>query len=185
LIGLDVDGDGRKDLVSADPENRATVFLNQGGGTFVSRSYCVGSEAMSVAPADFNGDGKMDLAVACNGATPGYVAVLAGSGDSLFVGDDCPEFPEPPVLSLALVPNPTRGSFHVGFSLRESGLVEIAVFDVEGRRVAAIPKRIYSAGVGQVAFNGSDWIRSGNAGVFFVRVTSKAGTTLGKIVLLR
>src|SRR5205807_10403528 len=72
-----------------DPRDRGTVsiLLGRGDGTFqAARSYPV-AYAASVAVGDFNGDGKLDLAVANYGTPPDYVgtvSVLLGKGDGTF-----------------------------------------------------------------------------------------------------
>jgi hypothetical protein len=91
----DFNGDGKIDLVAANFDNGAgntvSVLLGNGDGTFgTQKSYTTGSGADSVAVADLNGDGKLDLAVAdcgaCNpsGSVPDMVSVLLGNGDGTF-----------------------------------------------------------------------------------------------------
>jgi hypothetical protein len=100
----DVNGDGIPDLVvanSSDPQGGPTaatvgVMLGNGDGTFqpVVLYNSGGFDALSVAVADVNGDGKLDLVVAnqCSGSnfcatqpTPtGIVGVLQGNGDGTF-----------------------------------------------------------------------------------------------------
>jgi hypothetical protein len=46
--------------------------------------YIIGTESISVAAADFNGDGKIDLVVGNFSTTDGYAAVLLGNGDGTF-----------------------------------------------------------------------------------------------------
>lgn len=81
LAVADFNRDGIADLVSANLHNdTVSVFLGNGNGTF---SLAPGSpvsvpvEPWSVAVADFNGDGKLDVAI---GSYGGGVAVLIGDG---------------------------------------------------------------------------------------------------------
>jgi hypothetical protein len=85
----DLNADGAPDLVAATFDNNVSVFLNAGDGTFkpaaTYSSYTtssVATETDSAAIADFNGDGKPDLAVANWGTS--NVSVLLGNGDGTF-----------------------------------------------------------------------------------------------------
>ena len=101
----DVNGDGKLDLVAADECGHfdgscstalVGVLLGNGNGSFqpVVTYEAGGSSARSIAVADFNHDGKLDLVVAlcatvtspCSrGGVPGsLVAVLLGNGDGSF-----------------------------------------------------------------------------------------------------
>jgi hypothetical protein len=62
--------------------DNVSVLLGNGDGTFqAARNYAAGSFPFSMAVGDFNGDGRLDLAVA--GA--GGVRVLLGNGDGSFL----------------------------------------------------------------------------------------------------
>jgi hypothetical protein len=93
----DFNGDGRLDLAVAStfqvqPGSSVSVLLGNGDGTFkVPVGYAAGEQSVSVAVADFNGDGKLDLLVAnsviCYGTdciTPGTLDVLLGNGNGTF-----------------------------------------------------------------------------------------------------
>jgi hypothetical protein len=94
----DFNGDGIVDLAVANylyPHSTVSILLGKGDGTFgAAQSYAVGvvlgggDYATSVAVADFNGDGRLDLAVASSErdalASAGFVSVLFGNGDGTF-----------------------------------------------------------------------------------------------------
>ena len=83
----DFNGDGHLDLVVANSSSNnsnkiASIILGNGDGTFQPPvAYTVGRGPYSVAVADFNGDGALDVAVAiANRAT----TVMYGRGDGTF-----------------------------------------------------------------------------------------------------
>jgi len=83
----DFTDDGIPDLATANAvDNTVTILLGNGNGTFSqaanSPRRVVGSSPSSVAAADFNRDGKLDLVVAVVG--PNDVSILLGNGDGTF-----------------------------------------------------------------------------------------------------
>ncbi len=88
----DFNGDGILDAaVTNIPPGGATggtvsILLGAGGGVFKSpTTYATDSLSESIAAADFNGDGKLDLVVANSGLSgPADISVLFGNGDGTF-----------------------------------------------------------------------------------------------------
>jgi hypothetical protein len=104
LAAADINGDGKLDLVVPTGGFSAgvSVLLGNGDGTFgtpiIYSSSALSPYSTSLAVADFNGDGKLDLALTDYGGPTNAVAILLGNGDGTFQN--------PPLLySAGLYPN--------------------------------------------------------------------------------
>jgi hypothetical protein len=90
----DFNGDGNQDLAIANlNSSNVEILLGDGKGNFneaKNAPVAVGNQPTSVATADFNGDGKADLAVT-NGSD-GTVTILLGNGDGTFTAAACSPF---------------------------------------------------------------------------------------------
>src|ERR1039458_6743249 len=89
VAAADFNHDGKTDLVTVNVGATSTtpgtvsVLLGNGNGTFQSAvPYTVGDQPSSVAIADFNGDGKLDLAVPNRNTAS--ISLLLGNGDGTF-----------------------------------------------------------------------------------------------------
>ena len=91
LFTHDFNGDGRIDLavlntefdfqLPVQPPPRLAILLGRGDGTFTlsPATYPLGVGAHSIAGADFNGDGRLDLAIASSNSS--NITVLTSNGD--------------------------------------------------------------------------------------------------------
>ena len=103
-----MNGDGILDIVSTDLNlDQVTsggivrVFLGKGDGTFAKAvNYVAGNNLSSLALADFNGDGHIDIAVA--DVSSSNVAILLNKGDGTFAAPvNYPSGPNPYSLGTA------------------------------------------------------------------------------------
>ncbi|HET7286770.1 MAG TPA: FG-GAP-like repeat-containing protein, partial [Pyrinomonadaceae bacterium] len=82
-IVADLNGDGVPDLAGVGL-NSATVMLGSGSGTFSPKvEFPAGGPAQDLAAGDFNGDGRVDLAVSINDPAIS-LSLLTGNGDGTF-----------------------------------------------------------------------------------------------------
>jgi hypothetical protein len=82
----DFNNDGKPDLAVTTSANTVDISLGNGDGSFAtykSIATGTGTTPESVAVADLDGDGNLDLVVACYGANA--VGVLLGNGDGTFL----------------------------------------------------------------------------------------------------
>jgi FG-GAP-like repeat len=90
VIAGDFNGDGNTDLAVSNFGNldtnaggNITILLGKGDGTFTTGATAnAGVTPVSMYAADFNGDGKLDLAAA--NLTVGSISVMLGNGDGTF-----------------------------------------------------------------------------------------------------
>jgi hypothetical protein len=87
MAGADFDGDGHLDLAMTHPGlggggNTVSILLGRGDLSFQSAPTVFVPSPAAIVAADFNGDGRPDLAVTSDGA--GAVWILLGRGDGTF-----------------------------------------------------------------------------------------------------
>ncbi len=91
-----------------------------------------------------------------------------------------------PGLDLHVWPNPFNPRTTVHFNLEDAAVVDLSVFDSNGRRVGELASRHYSAGSHQLTWDAKD--KRGEAlpsGVYMLRVQGNGLMEMKKVVLLR
>ncbi len=92
----------------------------------------------------------------------------------------------PGATRLQVQPNPfTRGA-HISFSLARPGLVDLAVYDVSGRRVVRLAAGTLPAGLQELSWDGRlDGGAPAAAGVYLLRLQAEGRELVSKSILLR
>ena len=208
-------GTGAQTLVAADPlfyfpqevacvggdsvwiVNKGRTLRSIGGALTITRlSDGVTAEA-PVGFFDSQGIARFSNSVAYSGCQPvsgdcqyPYVAVY-GSGAALgnYMGTLAvvPEREVPKTTAFArALPNPFAGSTTLSFSLAKTGTVELAIYSVDGRRVATLENGTLPAGPHNATWNGTDaGGRLVRPGVYYARLGSAEGRFARALVLIR
>jgi len=82
---------------------------------------------------------------------------------------------------IAARPNPFNASTAISFELRAASFVNLAIYDISGRRVATLVDGWREAGVHEVTFDGS----SLPSGIYIARLEAGGQTQVQKMVLMR
>ncbi len=89
-------------------------------------------------------------------------------------------------VGLSVRPNPFRGSCRITLAIREPTVVELIIFDVRGRRVAALHRGRLPVGSHALRWGGRDAQgRPVAPGIYFLRLETGAGIVAQKLVHVR
>ena len=180
VYAVDVDGDGDMDVLSASNEdNKIAWYENDGNQNFSTHIITTNADgAQSVHAVDVDGDGDMDVLSASQGDHK--VAWYENLSTVGFAPNDSEVIP----LAYRLYnnyPNPFNPSTIISYTLPQSGLVQLKVFDMLGCEVANLVNKEQSIGNYEIEFNASNL----SSGIYLYRLQSGSFTETKKLILLR
>ncbi len=154
---VDLDGDGRRDVLAAQmhtaPSPVIEAYLNAGtGGGAWERVTIDQASTHNLAVGDVDGDGRLDL-MGCNYiGTPPVTVWLAGTG---WLSPASPP-PAHPRLALVAAPNPFNARVQLTVSGDLQGPLSLAIFDLAGRRVRTLVRGVEPGGTATYTWDGRD-----------------------------
>ncbi len=136
---VDVNGDGRLDLVTANTDsNDVSVLLGAGDGTFQAQQrFAVGTYPNSVAVGDVNGDGRLDVVTANRDSAD--VSVLLGNGEGAFQAQQ--RFVVGPQWPLSVAVADVNGDGRLDVVTANGGPADVAVLLGNGDGTFQPPQR--------------------------------------------
>lgn len=186
---VDCDFDGCRDLLVGNTGGNLLFYNNVGTDSAPSFSGFVAVTAGGVT-IDLPGDPRSRPSV-CDWRNSGQVDVLIGSADGLVhlyegPADISSVPPNVAAVPITAFPNPFNPLVHIEFELAEPQSVELAVFSIDGRKVALLSSGNLGEGAQKFTWDGRDFRgRAMPTGQYIVHLSGTRADELRKITLLR
>lgn len=188
--GGDFDNDGDYDvLISKEGVGSGSfsVLRNHGDATFADAfTVAVGPYPMGLTGGDFDSDDDLDVAVAIQGDNQVAVTMNLTDPPLSDVTDSRHGLGSGSSLLYQNSPNPFGASTVVRYDLARPEDVNLAIFDLSGRRVRVLAEGLRGPGVGEASWDGRD--ERGRAvpnGIYFARLAAGSNAAWREVVVLR
>ena len=171
----DFNGDGRPDLAvtnqncnNACGATSVSILLNKGDGTFWPPvPYMTDTDPVSVVTGDFNGDGRLDIAVSNAISSvqrvPGEVSIYLNNGDGTFrLSGKYSAGPAAGQLTTVVLAGDSKASVAVTNFVSISGLNAVSILRNNGDGTLAFPV-FYDTGKGPLSVASADFNQDGIA----------------------
>jgi len=127
-------------------------------------------------------DGNLGAVVAWQDRRNGNWDIYTQGFDVNGTGIEIGSRPIGSTLSLSPAsPNPSAAAFGISYSLPKPGVVELAVYDIVGHKVATLAAGVMSVGRHEASWNGA----SVAAGVYFYRLSFEGMTRTNRMAVVR
>ncbi len=138
----DVNGDGYGDFLKYVPYIRYALYL--GGSTITGQAaqqyfsnYWLNSMHFGGRVGDINGDGLADI---CVGETAGtavlsHIYIYSGTRTPVSIEEEKEELGKEKTYMVTVSPNPTNGQISVQYTLPDSGVLRLEIYDILGQRI--------------------------------------------------
>ncbi len=171
LLAADFDGDGQLDLaVTNGSDNTVTIFRNTGGGPFAATfaataNLPTGATPISLTAGDFNGDGKLDLAI--GNMDGNSISLLLGTGTGNFsVGETIkPSYDvfDTPFHPISLVAGDFDGDGRTDLAVATYDRASIAIFPGRGDGTFRTANNVSISDYGSTKILAEDVLATGHA----------------------
>jgi hypothetical protein len=175
LLGIQISGDNR----GAATANAETVYL--------MRNSVIGAAGSPGGSTHYSTNGTLGQPTPIGIGSADDLTLYAGFWGRYWIPTGTDEIPI--LYSIMLhqnFPNPFNPVTTIEYSLAHSGPVEIAIFDVTGRRIAMLVNEDSAAGKYRSTWNGKN--ENGQhvaSGIYFCRMVADSKTIVKKMILLR
>ena len=184
LVTLDYENDGDLDFVTANysERNGITLFLNDGSGKFSPAVSCfqdlIEGFPEGIVAKDFDVDGLTDIAVVTSFNK--LVVLYNVSGSTSVEQQHNNLLPNEYVLEQNY-PNPFNPITTIEFSIPQSGMVNLAVYNILGEQVAILLNEEIVAGNHSVQFNAAQLA----SGIYFFRLQAGSFVETKKMLMIK